>query len=774
VAGNTFTYNNVTTGLSPSGGGTAALPLHWNATGQMLLTNAPNSRGSFTLSSPSSITDLLNNGPRVAMFPTAAGTPAPFVVTWASFVSSNNNYSILAATFNPNGSARTAAFQVNEPPAQLQPTISPPTIGWQLMPDVSVDSQGHFTIVWSSFGQDNAEVGKPSVLDYGIYARMFNANGTNYFDPALGIYPLEFRVNATTQGNQVAPAVASDDPSDNSVVVWVGPDTLANGTTAIYDRVLDPPVAGPAKALPPAAGTPLVKTNPASQTVAAGATVVFTAAATGTPNPTVQWQVSTNNGASFFNLAGATGTSYGLVGAAGSQSGYEYRAVFTNSLGSATSAAATLTVNTPVAMPAVTTNPVSQAVSPLTTVTFTAAALGTPTPTVQWQVSTNNGATYSSISGATSTSYKVTASSGNSGSMYRAVFTNSAGTATTSSALLTVYLAPSVTTNPVSQAVALNTQVVFTAAAAGAPAPTVQWQSSTNGTTWVNIAGATSTSLPIVASSANSGTQYRAVFTNSQGSATTTAAKLTVGAAPVVLTGPYAMSVATGATVTYTASASGSPAPTVQWQFSSNHGLTFTNIAGATALTYKFTAAAVQNGYWYRAVFTNTGGTAATPAAVLTVTSTTVTPPATSPPVVLTGPYAMSVAPGASVTYSASASGTPTPTVQWQMSANHGLTFTNIAGATALTYKFTATAAQNGYWIRAVFTNSAGTAATPAAVLTVTAAKSAAKMATPSAVAAASAAAVAAPVSNLDNGNNSPIQNGLSAAAIDAVMAERL
>ena len=301
--------------------------------------------------------------------------------------------------------------------------------------------------------------------------------------------------------------------------------------------------------------------------------------------------------------------------------------------------------------------------------------------------------------------------------------------------------------------------------------------SSNHGLTFTNLVGTTALTYSFTAAASQNGYQFRAVFTNSAGTAATPAAVLTVGSTvvtpppatspPVVRTGPYAMSVAAGATVTYTASASGSPAATVQWQVSSNHGLTFTNIVGATALTYSFTAAASQNGYQFRAVFTNSAGTAATPAAVLTVTSTAVAPPpVASPPVVLTGPYAMSVAPGASVTYSASARGTPAATVQWQVSSNHGLTFTNIAGATALTYNFTAAATQNGYWFRAVFTNSAGTAATPAAVLTVTAAKSAAKM-----VSASPAAAAAA--TNLNNANNSSTQNSLSAAAIDAVMAQK-
>ena len=753
VSGNTFTYNNVTTGLGASGGGTAALPLHWNATGQMLLTNAPNSRGSFASGSA----DLYNRGPRVAMFPTTAGASAPFVVTWASYLSSNSNFDIFAETFNSNGSARTAAFQVNEPPAQLQPNLSPPTIGWQLMPDVSVDSMGHISIVWTSFGQDNAEVGNPSILDYGIYMRMYNEDGSNYFDPTLGFYPLEFRVNATTLGNQVAPAVASDNPSDNSIVAWVGPDTLAAATTAIYERVIDPPAAGPAKAPLPPAGAPVVTTNPASQSVAAGASVTFTAAATGTPKPAVQWQVSSNNGSTFSKIAGATSTSYTLTAAA-SQSGYEYRAVFSNSLSTVDSTAATLKVSAPLVnpynVPAVTINPASQGVNAGTTVIFTAAASGSPTPTVQWQSSTN-GLTWANIAAATKTSYSLTATAGLSGSMYRAVFTNSVGTATTSSAVLTVYMPPAITTNPVSKSVAVNAQVVFTAAASGSPAPSVQWQSSANGTTWANIAGATSTSFPVVATAAASGMQYRAVFTNRLGTATTTAAKLTVSVPPVVTVNPLSKTVTAGLSATFMVAATGTPAPTVQWQTSAN-GTTWTNISGATSTVYSVKTTGAMTGSQYRAVFSNAAGTVATTAAALTVNSA---------PVVLSSPVAQSVAAGASVTFTASASGSPAPAVQWQVSTNNGGTWANIAGATATTYKFTAATSQSGCEYRALFTNSVGLAVTPAARLTV---KAAAKMAS------ASAAAVAAAVTNLDNANSLSTKNSLYAAAIDAVLARRL
>jgi len=185
---------------------------------------------------------------------------------------------------------------------------------------------------------------------------------------------------------------------------------------------------------------PAITQQPGNQTVNAGSSATFTAAASGTPAPTVQWQVSTNGGA-FANVAGATSTTLTLTGTTASQNGNKYQAVFTNSAGSATTTAATLTVNV---APAITQQPANQAVNAGSTATFTAAASGTPAPTVQWQVSTNGGA-FANVAGATSTTLMLTGTTvAQSGNQYQAVFTNSAGNATTAAATLTVNAAAAV------------------------------------------------------------------------------------------------------------------------------------------------------------------------------------------------------------------------------------------------------------------------------------------------------------------------------------------
>lgn len=89
--------------------------------------------------------------------------------------------------------------------------------------------------------------------------------------------------------------------------------------------------------------------------------------------------------------------------------------------------------------------------------------------------------------------------------------------------------APSVTTQPQDAAASAGGAVTFSAAATGDPEPTVQWQRKATGTDWTAIVGANNPILHLGAVNlADSGSRYRAVFTNRLGSATTETARLTV------------------------------------------------------------------------------------------------------------------------------------------------------------------------------------------------------------------------------------------------------
>jgi hypothetical protein len=90
-------------------------------------------------------------------------------------------------------------------------------------------------------------------------------------------------------------------------------------------------------------------------------------------------------------------------------------------------------------------------------------------------------------------------------------------------------LAPKVTRQPTNASVTEPAKATFLAEASGSPKPKVQWQLSTEKGKWTNISGATTDTLTIESTKvAESGREYRAVFTNTLGEATSNPATLTV------------------------------------------------------------------------------------------------------------------------------------------------------------------------------------------------------------------------------------------------------
>jgi Immunoglobulin I-set domain len=167
------------------------------------------------------------------------------------------------------------------------------------------------------------------------------------------------------------------------------------------------------------------------------------------------------------------------------------------------------------------------------TASFTALASSTPAATVQWQVSVNEGATYANIANATNPTLSFPVTPTESGGFYRAVFGNPDGYTPTASATLTVGDAPDVVTEPTTQEVTAGNTATFTAAATGTPAPTVQWESSTDGgITWSAIPSATSDSYSFVVAQSQDHSEYQAIFNNSAGAAQTSVAELYEEAIP--------------------------------------------------------------------------------------------------------------------------------------------------------------------------------------------------------------------------------------------------
>src|SRR5262249_15939995 len=148
-----------------------------------------------------------------------------------------------------------------------------------------------------------------------------------------------------------------------------------------------------------------------------------------------------------------------------------------------------------------------------------------------------------------------------SGSTFVVIVSNSAGTATSNSATLMVNPAPvvpTITTQPTNQTVTAGQAATFTVTATGTAPLSYQWQK--NG---ANIAGATSASYTTPATTtADSGSTFLVVVSNSAGIAMSNAATLTVNpalVAPTITTQPANQTVTAGQTATFSVVARGPP-----------------------------------------------------------------------------------------------------------------------------------------------------------------------------------------------------------------------
>ncbi len=310
--------------------------------------------------------------------------------------------------------------------------------------------------------------------------------------------------------------------------------------------------------------------------------------------------------------------------------------------------------------------------------------------TYQWQRSTNSGASWSNITGATDLTYSPALS--DEGSLIRIAVkaSNPDGSLTAQSQpSAVVQAAPPLHTTAPSVIGTAQRSFTLTASAGSwsgnGNSYTYQWQRSTDGSTWTNIAGATT--LTYALGVAEEGSKLRMLVTASNPDGTLTApsaATATVLGAPPQVTSVPAVSGTAQRSFTLTATPglwSGiGNSYTYQWQRSTD-GSTWTNIAGATTLTY--TLVVTDEGSRVRMLVS-----ASNPDGTLTAAST----PSAA---VLGAPPQVTSAPAVSGTAQRSFTLTATPglwsgignsyTYQWQRSPD-GSTWTNIAGATTLTY----------------------------------------------------------------------------------------
>jgi len=464
---------------------------------------------------------------------------------------------------------------------------------------------------------------------------------------------------------------------------------------------------------PPAPKAPTITTNPANVTVTAGQTATFTVAATGDATLAYQWKENS------VNITGATSASYTTPATTPAMKDHAFACTVTNSVGSATSTAATLTVN----YLSILTNPTNATVNDGGQATFSVSWDAYPNATgdvlLQWQRAESLGSAFVDITGMTSPSILVQAISyaGNNGAQYRCKFVHTTGTYYSTVATLTVAALPIViTTHPVDVTVQAGQPFSFTVAYTGTQATGLQWQLQdlNISSSWLNIQGATNQTYSGTASNGMNSDKYRCIITNPYGSVTSNAGTLTVTpapTAPVFTTQPADQTVHANQSATFTAAASGTPTPTYQWR---KNG---TDISGATSSSYTWANAQLSNdGTKLTCVATNS---------VTSVTSNEVTlhvTPALVAPSFTVQPSSQTLTVGDTFTITSTANGNPAPsgTLQELISSTWATLSTG--------FSYTLNNVQlsdSGRQFRFQATNSEGVATSNVATLTVNAANSA-------------------------------------------------
>ena len=286
---------------------------------------------------------------------------------------------------------------------------------------------------------------------------------------------------------------------------------------------------------------PAITAQPQSLNLCSGSAASFSVTATGA-GLSYQWELSTNGGGTYTPITGATSATYNIAAVAVTDNNNMYRCVVTGTCApAATSSAATLLVSSSIT---VTTNPVSQTVCEGTNLSFTVAAGGSGL-SYQWEVSTNGGTSWSNIAnggvytGATTPTLNITGVPPTFNTYrYRATVSNAACTPGVSTvATLTVNTFPVITAQPQNATICEGANQSFSVTATtGVGTLSYQWQLSVNGgTTWTNLAGATSSTFAQTAIPAGQNSyRFRVIVTAGCGSVTSNAAVLTVNTYPVI------------------------------------------------------------------------------------------------------------------------------------------------------------------------------------------------------------------------------------------------
>lgn len=223
----------------------------------------------------------------------------------------------------------------------------------------------------------------------------------------------------------------------------------------------------------------LITTAPSNTTVCPGSNATFNVTASGT-NLTYQWQVSTDGGGTWTNIAAATSSTLTVNAVTATMNNNQYRAVvFSCGPTGVNSAGAILTLT---AVQNITNNPTNTSVCPGTNAQFSVTATG-PGLSYQWQRSTDGGGTFIDITGATGVNLTVSGiTTAFNNYRYRVIVKSTCNTtgSPSTAATLTVLEPVVITRMPSAVDGCIGKTINFSVSATGS-ALAYQWQINSNG-----------------------------------------------------------------------------------------------------------------------------------------------------------------------------------------------------------------------------------------------------------------------------------------------------
>ena len=440
---------------------------------------------------------------------------------------------------------------------------------------------------------------------------------------------------------------------------------------------------------------PAITTPPAAANVAAGKTATFTVTASGTAPLSYYWLKNGTAIANGGNISGANTATLAIASVTATDAG-NYSVTVSNVVGTVTSAAAALSV---ILSPSITTQPVAQTQAVGASANFSVTASGTAPLAYRWLKNSATVANGTKYSGATTAALTVATLATTDAGNFSVVITNLAGSVTSSVAPLTVVSAPSIATPPANVSVVSGGSASFTVTASGSTPLTYQWLKAgsalANGG---NISGATTATLTISPATSADAAGYSVIVSNALGTATSTAATLTVAIPPAIVTAPASATATAGNSVTFTVTASGTATLAYQWLKNNSA------IAGATSATLTLNNVSSADAANYSVTVTN---------AVGSVTSAVVTLTVQTPPAISSQPASASITLGNPVSFSVNATGTTPLVFQWLKNG------TPIAGANASVLSFAAVTTNDAASYSVTITNIVGGLVSSSATLTV-------------------------------------------------------